>query len=130
MIFVNIGFTSHAIISIMLIINFFKSSSDPWYCIWCRSQIFPFNSVKINKNFFMCINKLSNANKANLKNESSLLLKPSPNLKILVNQFNDATLENKNIILNSDNVVHSKYHDTEELQNMKRPKINHRPYFI
>ena len=54
----------------------------------------------------MCINKLSNANnnkpEKDIKNESSLLSKPSPNLKLLVNQFNNATLEDNKTDLDSD----------------------------
>ena len=47
--------------------------------------------MKDNKNFSMYVNNFHNNNKAvkTLNNESSLLLRPSENLKVLLNQFNN-----------------------------------------
>ena len=53
-----------------------------------------------------------------LNNKSSLLLKPSENLKLLVNQFNNASPEDNT---DPENVLQSKYYDTDELQNMEIP---------
>ena len=42
--------------------KFFQNSNDPWFCISCCSEIFPFSTVK-NKNFssdFCDINKSKN----------------------------------------------------------------------
>ena len=59
--------------------KFLQNSNDPWYCILCCSQIFPFNSMKSNKNLFVYVSNFHNNNKPvkTLNNESSLLLKPS-----------------------------------------------------
>ena len=47
--------------------------------------------MKDNKNFSMYVNNFHNNNKAikTLNNESSLLLRRSENLKVLLNQFNN-----------------------------------------
>ena len=47
---------------------------------------------------------------------SSLSLKPSPNLELLVNQFNSVTPENSN---DPENISPSKYCDTDEMHNIK-----------
>ena len=72
--------------------KFLQSSN--WYCILCCSEIFPFNSMKGNKNFSMCVSNFHNNNKPvkTLSNESSLLLKPSENLKPLENQFKNLNI--------------------------------------
>ena len=51
--------------------------------------------MKSNKNFSMCVSIFHNNNEPvqTLNNESSLLLKPSENLKLLVNQFNNSSPE-------------------------------------
>ena len=58
--------------------KFLQNSNDPWYCILCCSQIFPFNSVKSNKNFSVYVSNFHVNNKPvkTLNNENSLL-KPS-----------------------------------------------------
>ena len=49
---------------------------------------------------------------------SSLLLKPPPDLALLFNQFNNAIPENRS---DPENVIQSKYHDIDELQQLKIP---------
>ena len=83
----------------------------------------------------MCINNLNNGNDSksekDMKNEISLLLKPSPNLRFLAIQFNNATPEENNIDSDIKNVVHPKFYVTEELRNMKiTKKVNQCHYFI
>ena len=53
-----------------------------------------------------------------LNNESYLSLKPPEKLKLLVNQFNNASPVDNN---DPENVVQSKYYNIDELQNMKMP---------
>ena len=55
--------------------------------------------MKSNKNFSMSLSNFHNNNKPDktLNNEGSLLLKPSQNLKLLVNQFNDKASPEGNI---------------------------------
>ena len=52
---------------------------------------------------------------------SSLLLKPSPNLELLVNQFNNGTPK-----INSDpgKIYLSKYYDIDKIHNIKIPQKN------
>ena len=104
--------------------KFLQSSNDPWYCILCCRQIFPFDSMKSNKNFSMCVSNFHNNNKPGkaINNEDSLLLKPSENVKLLVNQFNNNASPEDNT--DPENVVQSKYYDIDELQTMKIPNKN------
>ena len=76
--------------------------------------------MKSNKNFSMCVSNFHNDKKPvkTLNDESSLLLKLSEKLKLLMNQFNNASPEDNT---DSENVVQSKYYDINELQNMKIP---------
>ena len=52
---------------------------------------------------------------------SSLSLKPSSNLELLVNQFNNATPENNN---DPEKIYSSKYHDIEGMGNIEIPHKN------
>ena len=47
--------------------------------------------------------------------DSSFLLKPSPNLELLVNQFNNTTIENSN---DPEKISSSKYCDINEMYNI------------
>ena len=80
--------------------SYLQNSKESWYCIECCSTIFPFNSLLSNKNFLSCCTNTDNNNThwIDLENDhnSSLSLKPSSNLELLVNQFNNATPENNN----------------------------------
>ena len=86
----------------------------------CCSTIFPFNSNSSNKNFLACCaNTDSNiTQEKDLENDhnSSLSLKPSSNLELLVNQFNNATPENSN---DPEKMSSSKYYDIEEMYNIE-----------
>ena len=50
---------------------------------------------------------------------SSLLLKPSLNLELLINQFNNATPENNN---DPKKISSSKYYDISEMHSIKIPQ--------
>ena len=50
---------------------------------------------------------------------SSLLLKPSLNLELLINQFNNATPENNN---DPKKISSSKYYDINEVHSIKIPQ--------
>ena len=52
---------------------------------------------------------------------SSLLLKPSLNLELLINQFNNATPENNN---DPKKISSSKYYDINEMHSIKIPQYN------
>ena len=53
--------------------------------------------------------------------DTSLLLKLSSNLELLVNQFNNATLENGN---DPEKAASSKYYDIDEMHNIEIPHKN------
>ena len=80
--------------------RYLQNCDESWYCIECCSTIFPFNSLSSNKKFLACCtNTDSNIIQwKDLENDhaSSLSLKPSSNLELLVNQFSNATPENSN----------------------------------
>ena len=112
--------------------RYLQNYDESWYCIECCSTIFPFNSSSSNKNFLACCTNFdSNITKwKDLENDhdSSLLLKPSSNLELLVNQFNNATPENGN---DPEKIASSKYYDIDEMRNIEIPhKKNHFPYSI
>ena len=90
----------------------------------CCSKIFPFNSLSSNKNFLACCTSTDNNIQWNdLENDhdSSLSLKPSSNLELLINQFNNATPENSD---GPEKISSSKYYDTEEMHNIEIPYKN------
>ena len=87
-------------------------------------HIFPFNSLLSNKNFLpCCTNTGNNAHWIDLENDhnSSVSLKPSLTLELLVNQFNNATPGNSN---SPEKVCSSKYFDIEEIYTIKIPHKN------
>ena len=63
----------------------------------------------------------NNTHWIDLENDSSLSLKPSSNLELLVNQFINATPENSN---DPEKVCSSKYYDIEEMHNIQIPHKN------
>ena len=80
-----------------------------WHCMECCSPIFPFNSLSRNKYFLAyCTTTSSNITQwKNLQNDHNSSLKPSPNLELLANQFNNATPEKSN---DPDKISSSKYY--------------------
>ena len=88
--------------------KFLQNSNDPWFCISCCSEIFPFNILK-NKNFISTFYD-NNSKSKNIDDKNScLLLKRSEKLKHLVNQFKNMSSSLNDI--NSDdpeNTVSSK----------------------
>ena len=99
--------------------RYLQNSNESWYFIEYCSTIFPFNSLSSSKNFLACCTNTDNstAQWIDLENDhiSSLSLKPSSNLELLVNQFNDATPEK---------ICSSKYYDIEEMGNIEIPHKN------
>ena len=102
--------------------TYLQNCHESWYCIECCSTIFPFNSIFNNKNFLACCtNTDSNIIQwKDLENghDSSLLLKPSSNLELLVNKFKNATPENGN---DPEKITSSKYYDIDEMYNIEIP---------
>ena len=105
--------------------RYLENSNESWYSIQFWSTIFPFNSLSSNKNFLVCCTNTDNntIEWINLENfhNTSLSLKPSSNLELLVNQFNNATPENNN---DPEKICSSKYYDIEEMGNIEIPHKN------
>lgn len=87
--FANTGFTWKPTTSIMSSIKFFKTPAtfeklEQWPQTW-----------------------------KGYENGNSLLLRPSLNFRLIVNQFNNSTQEDNNIDPGKDNIVHCKYFGAE-----------------
>ena len=113
--------------------RYLQNWDESWFCIECCSSIFTFNSLSTNKNFLACCTSTdSDSNFMQLKElendlNSSLLLKPSANLELIVNQFNNATPENND----PEKICSSKIMTSMKCITLKYlRKINHYPYPI
>ena len=118
---VNFGF----ILNVTLDSYYLQNCGESWYCIYCCSTIFLFNSLSSNKKFLaFCTNTdniITQWRDLEHYHNSSLSLKPSLNLELLVNQFNNATPENSN---DPEKISSSKYYDIEEMRNIEIPHKN------
>ena len=102
--------------------KYLQRSNDPWFCISCCNEIFLFKTLG-NKNFLsmMMVNsspitiKNNDADATNI-NSTFLVLKPSANLSLLFNQYNDFSSEQKN---EPENLVNSNYYDIDQCQTLK-----------
>ena len=83
------------------------------YYLFCSNTLFPFGNLN-NQNFLNFIGNNDTITSSETNNlNSSLLLKPPPDLTFLFNQFNNAIPENHS---DPENVIQSKYYDIDELQ--------------
>ena len=73
-------------------------------------MLFPLGNL-INQKFLGFVNNNNDNNNESKNWNSSLILKPPPDLAILFNQFNNAIPENNN---DSENVMQSKYYNPNE----------------
>ena len=105
--------------------KYLQNCDESCYCIEYCSTIFPFSSLSSNKNFLACCTNTdcNITHWKDLENDhnSSLSLKPSSDLEILVNQFNDATPETGNGPVK---IASSKYYDTYQMYNIEIPHKN------
>ena len=76
----------------------------------------PFQVIKTSKLVVLILTVTSYSRKIENDHDSSLSLKPSSSLKLLVNQFNNATPENCNDL---EKMPSSKYYDIEEMQSIE-----------
>ena len=77
------------------------------------NTLFPFGNLN-NENFLNFIGNNNTITSSETKNlNSSVLLKPTPDLALLFNQFNNALPENRS---DPENIIQSKYYDRDELQ--------------
>ena len=81
---------------------------------------FSFQLLTKRQNFLACCTNTDNniTRRKDLENDhnSLLSLKPSSDLKLLVNQFNNATPENSN---GPEKIASSKYYDVDEMHNIE-----------
>ena len=77
--------------------RYLQKCDESCCCIECCSTIFPFKSLSSNKNLLACCTSTDSDiiqwKDIEYDHDSSLSLKPSSNLALLVNQFNNATPE-------------------------------------
>ena len=106
-----------------------EGSNDPWYYISCCDEILPFGTLT-NKIFLSMVNPppvpddhdcFTSSSDPYISKSSSLSLKPSSNLSILFNQFNNSSPEQKT---DPENVANSNYYDIGQLQTVKFPERN------
>ena len=112
--------------------RYLQNCDESWYCIDCCSTIFPFNSLSSNKNFLACCtNTDSNITQwKDLENDhnSSLSLKPSSDLEILVNHL---TLLPQKIVIALKKLLHPSIITLMKCITLKYLiKINPFPYSI
>ena len=100
--------------------RYLQNCDESWYCIECCSTIFHFNSLSRNKKFLVSCTSTDNniIQWGDLENDlaSSLSLKPSSNLELLVHQFNKTMPENNN---DPEKISSSKSYDIEEMHNIE-----------
>ena len=93
--------------------KYFQGSTDPWFCLSCCSTNLPFGNLT-DKDFpWWVLNK----NYIEVSHKSSfVLLKPSPDLALLINQFNNSSSEQQ---FDPQNVINFRYFDIDQIQLLK-----------
>ena len=95
--------------------KYLQGSSDPWFCLYCCSTIFPFGLLS-NKEFLSISLYSRNVSENVSSKNSSMHLTPPPSLALLFNQFNNTSPEQN---VDPENVVNSRYFDIDEIQALK-----------
>ena len=100
--------------------KFLQGSSYPWFCISCCNKIVLFGTLA-NKTFYLwCLTLVPLSLKTTILmttniNSTSLVLKPSANLSLYFNQFNNFSPNQRN---KPEYVVNSNYYDFDQLQTL------------
>ena len=95
--------------------KYLQGSTDPWFCLSSCSVIFPFGNLADKDFSHSVLNKYIKISNKN----SSVLLKPPPNLALLFSQFNNSSPKQK---IDLENVVNSRYFDIDQIQSLKFPQ--------
>ena len=115
----NIEFILNTTSLIILITNIFIVLMNLGNSQNVTAKFFPFNSLSCDKNFLACCNNTDSTiiQRKEIKSaqNSSLLLNPTPDLELLVNQFNYAATEHN---YDPENISSSKYCVTDEVYNL------------
>ena len=98
--------------------KYLQDSNDPWYCLSCCRNIFPFGT-QTNTAFISSIMTTNSFSQGTKTEESLLSLKLPSDLALLYNQFNNTSPEKNN---DPENVVNSKFCDIDQIQTLKFPK--------
>ena len=93
--------------------KYLQGSTDPWFCLSCCSTILPFGNLTDKD--FSCSTLNKNYIEISSKN-SSVLLKPPPDLELLFNQFNNSFPDQQNDPVNA---VNSRCVDIYQIQSLK-----------
>ena len=117
-----------------MVYKYLQRSNDLWYYISCCDEVLPFSTLA-NKNFLSMVNPppvpddhncFTNNSDAYISKNSSLSVKPSSDISLVFNQFNNSSPEQKT---DPENVVNSNYYDIDQLQTLKFPEKN-KPLFL
>ena len=96
------------------------NSNDPWFCFKCTCKTFPFGNLN-NQNFHPFIYSDSEMNESSVgkysNDNNTLKLNPTPNLKLLFNQFHELTAESNK--KNPEDFISCSNLDVDEIQKMK-----------
>ena len=128
---VILGFILNATTQTTLTINSFKVLMILGFFSHAAVKLYLSILWKIKKNISSISCDSNNKSKKPDDKDGSLLLKPSEHLKHSVNQLNNMSSPPDGINSDdSENTISSKYHDIDELQNLKITRVSHFPYFI
>ena len=95
--------------------NYLQGSSDPWFCLYCCSSVFPFGFLTCKD--FLSTSLYKRNQSENVSNKNSFIhLTPPSNLAFLFNQFNNTSPEQN---VDPENAVNSRYFDIDEIQALK-----------
>ena len=97
--------------------TYLQSCDKPWYCLSYTNTLFAFGNLN-NQNCLTFTGDNTTIRNETENLNSSLLLKPHPNLALLFKQFNNAIPENRS---DPENVIQGIYYDLDELQQSKIP---------
>ena len=97
--------------------RYLQNCDDSWYCKECCSTIFPLTTYQAAKTSWLVIlTQIAQWKDLQNHHNSSLSLKPSSKLKILVNKFSNATPDNGN---DPEKIALSKLYDIDQMHNIE-----------
>ena len=99
--------------------KYLQGCNELWYCLSCTNTLFQFAHMSSKKFLTFIVDNDNTITSNETKSlNSSLLLKPPPELVLLFNQFNNAIPETG---LDPKNVIKSEHYDIDELEQLKIP---------
>ena len=120
----NFGFILNVLILIIWITGIFKTVNNPGIAQNVAAKLFLSTTFQVTKTSWFVVLVLIVASCSGNDHNGSLLLKPSTDLEILVNQFNNATPDNSNDL---EKILTFKYYGIGKMHNIK---ISHKKLAI